>query len=396
MLFFGSLTLAVVFFALGHASLLVAFINRLHSTATPRPIVKVIDIFWNLWLFGIPILIAAWWMQYITLNAIPDFRDPISQIVAVYLSACCFAAGWAVADRVQRTKEIQTSELLLTNHTTIISLKRPDQPLAGDRLTRLLSRVPLNEIFDLSIHEKTIRIPRLAPALDGLRITHLSDLHLTGQLRQAYYEHLVSYANEWEADLVMITGDIVEKKHCLPWIEATLSQLQARHGVYYVLGNHELRIHDERLIRETLNGAGLIDMGHRWRQIACRGEPIVLLGNELPWFPPAADMATCPSEVNGQPALRILLSHSPDQLAWARKHDCDLMLAGHTHGGQVRLPGIGPVVAPSWQGSRFASGTFYYEPTLMHVSRGISGTRPFRLNCKPELARLILTSASGK
>jgi uncharacterized protein len=63
------------------------------------------------------------------------------------------------------------------------------------------------------------------------------------------------------------------------------------------------------------------------------------------------------------------------------------MLAGHTHGGQIRLPVVGPVFSPSRFGVRYASGTFFRAPTLMHVSRGLSGTRPLRFNCRPELAQ---------
>ncbi len=123
-----------------------------------------------------------------------------------------------------------------------------------------------------------------------------------------------------------------------------------------------------------------------------QGSPVVLAGNELPWFKPAADLGQCPPTVNGKRPLRVVLSHSPDQLGWARTHDCDLMLAGHTHGGQIRLPGIGPILSPSLHGSRHASGTFYYEPTVLHVSRGIAGTRPLRLNCPPEVAHLVCTA----
>jgi predicted MPP superfamily phosphohydrolase len=88
--------------------------------------------------------------------------------------------------------------------------------------------------------------------------------------------------------------------------------------------------------------------------------------------------------------LRILLSHSPDQLEWARRHDFDLVLAGHTHGGQIRFPLIGPIIAPSRFGGRYACGVFCEPPTLMHVSRGVSSMFPVRLRCPPELAKLTL------
>ena len=88
--------------------------------------------------------------------------------------------------------------------------------------------------------------------------------------------------------------------------------------------------------------------------------------------------------------FRILLSHSPDQLPWAQASGFDLMLAGHNHGGQIRLPYFGALIAPSWYGCRYAGGLYCEPPTLLHVSRGLCGIHPIRLNCPPELALLTL------
>jgi hypothetical protein len=92
-------------------------------------------------------------------------------------------------------------------------------------------------------------------------------------------------------------------------------------------------------------------------------------------------------------AFRIFLSHTPDNINWACRNSIDLMLSGHNHGGQVRLPGFGPVYSPSVYGCHFASGVFWEPPTLLYVSRGISGKHPLRWNCLPELTRLILRPA---
>ena len=108
-------------------------------------------------------------------------------------------------------------------------------------------------------------------------------------------------------------------------------------------------------MRRVLDECGLVYLGGRWKVVEVRGQPVLLAGNELPWFKPAADLSTCPprSEV----PFRLLLAHSPDQLAWARQGDGDLMLAGHTHGGQIRLPLIGPVFAPSRDGVQYCLGS---------------------------------------
>lgn len=96
------------------------------------------------------------------------------------------------------------------------------------------------------------------------------------------------------------------------------------------------------------------------------------------------------SETVGE--FRVLLSHTPDNIGWARTRDVDLMLSGHNHGGQVVLPLFGPVYSPSLFGSRFAGGTYWRPPTLLHVSRGLSGRHPLRWNCRPEVTRIVLTS----
>ena len=188
-----------------------------------------------------------------------------------------------------------------------------------------------------------------------------------------------------------ITGDIVEKTYCLPWITSTLGRLKALHGKFFVLGNHDKRLPDVAKARRLLVESGLVDLGGRWLLQDVRGESVLLAGNELPWFGPAPNMSEIPGTSFGEPTpFRILLSHSPDQLRWARRNSFDLMLAGHCHGGQICLPLIGPLVAPSYSGVKYAAGLFHEPPTLLHVSRGVSGLEPLRFNCPPELTKLVL------
>ena len=145
-----------------------------------------------------------------------------------------------------------------------------------------------------------------------------------------------------------------------------------REGVYYVLGNHDLRV-DHRQLVQKLNELGLIHVGGTWREAVVRDTPIVIAGNELPWFGTAPHTAGMPPRDANDLPLRILLAHTPDQFGWARLHDFDLILAGHNHGGQVCLPVIGPILAPSLSGVRYAGGTFRRENTVLHVSRGTGG-----------------------
>jgi predicted MPP superfamily phosphohydrolase len=158
-------------------------------------------------------------------------------------------------------------------------------------------------------------------------------------------------------------------------------------GKYFILGNHEKRLADVLPLRQALVNAGIADLGSRTEGLTINGVEILVAGNELPWFGEA------PMMPRSTPRFRVLLSHSPDQLPLAKQQGFDLMLAGHNHGGQIRLPLIGALITPSLYGCRYAGGLYYEEPTLLHVSRGLGGVHPIRLNCPPELALLILKAA---
>src|SRR5207237_8961353 len=97
-----------------------------------------------------------------------------------------------------------------------------------------------------------------------------------------------------------------------------------------------------------------------------------------------------PQSAIRNPQFSVLLSHTPDQLPFARRHDFDLMLAGHNQGGQIRLPYLGALITPSFYGSRYAGDLYFADPTLLHVSRGLAGIHPIRFNCPPEVPLLIL------
>ena len=377
-------------FLFGHVALLVATFNRVHALPLPRRLVTVLRIA-KMAVLVVGPLAAIWWcLEGHGRHA--GLADMLAQRrwLIGYALIC---GGMAIfVPVIWSVRKMTGSGLspLIRNHTQRLNVAREiGHSLIGTRIAYFLSKVPGNQVCELYIHDKVIWHPRLAPALEGLTIGHLSDFHFTGKITRDYFEFVIDRANALNVDIMAVTGDIVDKDECIDWIPATLGQLRSRHGVYFVLGNHDKRIKDVPRLRSTLREAGLIELAGRSCEIQVAGHRIALAGNELPWFGPPSEWET--DQLDAQ-IFRILLSHSPDQLQWARRRQFDLMLAGHTHGGQIRFPIIGPVVSPSLYGVKYASGVFYEAPTLMHVSRGISGLEPIRIscNCAPELAKLTL------
>jgi predicted MPP superfamily phosphohydrolase len=376
--------------AIGHAAIWAASVNRTHASGWPHALVKRLDKLEFMLLFLPPPAVAIW-MFWIPAESLMPWRIfaapavPAMYALGGYLIVCWLAAAYVFLAYLRRVLFSDVSAVLRFHRRRSLNtrsvLHSPDHP------HHALVHLPGNQCLKLDLTERGLDVPRLPTGLDGLSIVHISDLHYTGHIGKSFFEEMARMSNALEPDIVAVTGDIADKDRCIDWIPDTLGRLRARYGVYYIFGNHELRV-DWKRMRRVLDDCGLIYVGGRWRTLEIRGESLLLAGNELPWFKPAADPRTFPprSEV----PFRLILAHSPDQLQWARQADADLVLAGHTHGGQIRLPFIGPILSPSLKGVEYASGLFHVPPTILNVSRGLSGEVPLRLNCAPEIIHLTL------
>ncbi len=242
---------------------------------------------------------------------------------------------------------------------------------------------PWNDIYSLEVNVKRIRTSnQLGMSRRPLRVVHLSDLHFIDRPGADFYRFVVSKALELNADAIVFTGDLIDKPELLETAVEILQPLTRIAPCFFILGNHDWR-YDYEYFRATLAASGwkCVTGIHERIQLADRN--ILLAGSELPWIGNAP-----PSVEHAGVDLRILLSHSPDQYRFGQKCGYDVMLSGHTHGGQVVLPIIGPVYSPSIYGVSFAAGLFPLDKMTMHVSRGIGAKDPLRLNCRPELTCL--------
>jgi predicted MPP superfamily phosphohydrolase len=258
--------------------------------------------------------------------------------------------------------------------------------IGGGRHSWLL-RLPGNESFRLCLRDWDVAVPGLPDPLDGLQIVQLTDLHLAPCYRRRYFERVLHACRGWDADLLVLTGDVVEDEEAIGWIEPLLGPLEARLGKFAILGNHDHQ-HQPQAVLDELTRAGFATLEGEWTALEADGATIALGGTSAPWGPDLDPRAMPPAD------FRILLSHSPDRFYRAASWGIDLMLSGHNHGGQIRLPLVGAVFMPSVYSRRFDRGFFRRGQTLMYVSEGIAGKHPYRWGgCPPEITRFVLRPA---
>ena len=369
----------------GHGGLHIAIYNRVNCLGWPRKTIKRIVKFFLFTTLAIPT--AVLFFQFDSVAEILlrggswNLLGPVTIAYGIVCLAAWIVLGvpWLLWRPVFRLEWIDAPRKV-----KVVDVSRVvEHPLPLTRKARWESRIPFNQILDLAIEEVELPVAGLPEALEGYRIAHLSDIHLTGEIHPSYVRFAIEQATRFRPDLIALTGDIIDTQPCIDWLVEIFSPAEAVDGCYFILGNHDTRVVDSWETRNAMDRAGWIDLGSQTLRRSFRGVPCRVIGNEYPWFERPA-LEPCDAQ------FRLLLSHSPDQFTWARRNGIELMLAGHTHGGQGRLPLAGPILSPSYHGSRYASGDFYRPPTTLHVTRGLGGVHLWRINCRPELSLLTL------
>ncbi len=244
------------------------------------------------------------------------------------------------------------------------------------------------------IKRHAVAIADLPAAFDGMTIAHLSDLHVGNILRPDHLPAIVDAVNEVGADLIANTGDILDhsNRYLPPAVEA-LSQLEAPLGVYHVLGNHDYR-DDARVVRDAFGEAGLNLLVNTHAPLRHNGGALAVAGIDWAGHPVNIRRLVRHTCEPIEPVdLRILLAHHPHALDTAVSYDVDLVLAGHTHGGQVVIRknrggreslGLGNM---RW---RYPQGHYVRRRTHLHVTNGVGGSFPLRFRCPAEISVLEL------
>ena len=379
----------------GHTGFWLACFNRINAMGISRSAIKRTEkIIILLWATIPLVLVAVHWNsigEWLVGNR--NWSDQPVWVLLYWMFCCGFfsiVGPFWLATRIPL--RFPPDQLIDTKLHRWNAVEEIGNSIYCGSLCRLSSRLPFNQIGHLELSIKRLDFPQLNKLGRPLKIAHISDLHLTGYMSNDFYTFALEQVMQHEPDMIILSGDIIDYDHMLPQVGPILSKLRAPYGCYFLLGNHDRRLSDPTAFRKLVVSLGWHDVGKESVSVALENGRLYLVGNEKPWFPHAHEEWSAPADPTFSPEweLRIAVAHSPDQFGWAVNLKADLMLCGHTHGGQARFPIIGPIVAPSWHGSRFASGIFLRENTLMHVSRGLSGVHPVRFRCMPEVSILEL------
>lgn len=246
------------------------------------------------------------------------------------------------------------------------------------------------EPFWPEFHEIPIAIPNLPTAFENFRIAQLTDMH-AGRTPFSYLSRVVARARNLKPDLVVATGDII---HHDPNMVDVASRLIAGFSVPVLVsfGNHEFSFErsssepaDPQLpqkMEAALTQQGCVVLRNRATAITRGGQRLWLVGLDDLWFgdfaPPIA-FANVPKD-----ETIVVLSHNPDTAEILDRYRPDFIIAGHTHGGQVRIPGIGAIQFNT-QNHKLDKGLFRLRNSQLYVSRGIGYVRRVRFNCRPEV-----------
>jgi len=258
------------------------------------------------------------------------------------------------------------------------------QENAGVRLARPRTTT------DLAVRRYALTVP----GWDGpeLRVAHVSDFHLNSHLPLAYFEDAMSRVAEARPDLLFFTGDFVTYAQFVGLLPGVLSLARGRLGSFGVLGNHDYWA-DPAAVTDAVQSAGVILLGNGSVHVPIGdGSKVLVTGCEVPWsHRPWQPPTTAPGE------LALMLTHTPDNVYRLSRLGYTAIFAGHYHAGQMRIPGLGPLVVPSNYGRRFDHGHFVLNGTHLFVTAGVgSAEPPVRVWCQPDVFIVDIKGIQGR
>jgi predicted MPP superfamily phosphohydrolase len=250
---------------------------------------------------------------------------------------------------------------------------------------------------EYEINHARFIIPNLPSQLSGFSIALVSDIHSSAYMTKKEMDAYVALVNTVDADMIAVTGDFVNSlvEEVYPFAEA-FSNLRAPHGVYGVMGNHDFFTRNPELVAREIDNCGVKLIRNDKILVERDGARFYLVGvDDIGRGAVASQRIETALGYAPLQIPRILLCHRPYFLQQAAEQGIDLVLSGHTHGGQVVFGQFGDVViSPAAMASRYVWGKYEMNGTQMYVSRGIGTVGlPVRINCPAEITRIELVSS---
>jgi uncharacterized protein len=254
----------------------------------------------------------------------------------------------------------------------------------------------------LEINRIPIPVRDLPTAFHGLRIAQLTDFHCGKQIPIGYLENALARTLSEQPDVIALTGDFVHKGYRHVEAAAKLfKNLKAPLGVYAVLGNHDFSVRNalgirrhrglHQAITDALGSHGVTVLRNQAVRLDRNGKGLVVAGIDDLWSKEADPKAALGKECPETP--RVVLAHNPQSIELLDNQRADLVLSGHTHGGQVNWPGLGRVLLGK-KAKRWAAGLYTYNGSHLYVNKGVGFGWRFRFGVRPEVAVFTLKQSS--
>jgi uncharacterized protein len=311
---------------------------------------------------------------------------PAAKLGAAWLIASACVGVYWIVDRAYRNAHPEAIKGVRDLESDVIRLRKAHMPIAV--LRRLGAH---NDVYDIEVTRHDVFIDDLPDAFDGYRIAFLTDTHVAGFVRRAFYREVVAQVNRFDPDLILLGGDFVTWRRHIPLMaDVLLTNLAARDGVLAVLGNHDYWANGEE-VKAAMEAKGVQFIINKSHVIRRNGAELPVVGiDEV--YRGEPDVEAAFAGVKRGP--RIGVTHHPDLIDLVADRRIDLLVCGHTHGGQIRFPFFGSIVVPSKHEGRYAAGFRRTGEVLVYVSRGIGAIPPIRILCRPEVATFTLRQGS--
>jgi predicted MPP superfamily phosphohydrolase len=250
----------------------------------------------------------------------------------------------------------------------------------------------------LEINRIPLAIRGLPASFHGLKIAHLTDFHCGTHIPTGYLEDAIARTRAEQPDLIALTGDFIDRgpRHVADAAKL-FHDLTAPLGVFAVLGNHDFSVHTARGVRkypelaqamtEALRAEGITVLRNDSTRLERGGEHLMVAGIDDLWSQDANTAAALADECRDTP--RIVLTHNPQSVETFGERRADLVLSGHTHGGQIDWPGWGRILLRK-KAKRWAAGLYTHNGSYIYVNKGVGFGWRFRFGVRPEVALFTL------